>query len=437
MLIKYLKVNNVKIIFFTLLCMLIIPSDSFASVKLLPPQDNYIYFGAYTDFGGSEDMVSDNAILEYENLAGKNIVWAYFSQNWMDGIVYPIENINIIHNHGAIPFIRLMPRSNYGTNEPTYTLENIIRGDFDNDIRKWAQDAKVNNIPLLMDFAVEMTGDWFSWCGVYNGGNTKNGYGNPNYFDGPERYRDAYRHIIDIFNEENVTNITWFFHPDITREPNEEWNSPKYYYPGDEYIDWIGVSIYGAQIPKASESWDSFEEVLISGYQLINDIDTNNPIALLEFGVTDEHPSGDKSQWLEEAFSVILDNPYIDFKAISYWHENWENDSPDPDSKLRIDSSSEVLTKFKLLVDNDRLTSNAFFSDYSTRADVNQDNIVNSIDAMLVLRHFLNIDMIGTNWLESEVTGDVNCDNISNYIDVQLLLRYSLGFNMGETDWCI
>ena len=30
--------------------------------------------------------------------------------------------------------------------------------------------------------------------------------------------------------------------------PNIEWNEPKYYYPADDYIDWIGISIFGAHL---------------------------------------------------------------------------------------------------------------------------------------------------------------------------------------------
>ncbi len=425
------KILFVCIIFLNFL----VASNASANVKLLPPKNNEIYFGSFPDFGGSENIVTENRISEFENLSEKNIVWAYFSQNWMDGIVFPEESVNIIHNHGAVPFIRLMPRSNYDTNEPVYTLENIINENFDSDLRKWAQDAKATKIPILIDFAVEMTGDWFSWSGVYHGGGTKDGYGDPNYFDGPEKYRDAYRHIIDIFNQEGAKNITWFFHADITREPNEEWNSAKYYYPGDDYIDWIGVSIYGAQTPKASEDWEMFDDVLSSNYNLITEITSNKPIALLEFGVTDDHPNGDKALWLQNAFDTILSNPYIEFKAISYWHENWENDSPDPDSKLRIDSSQSSLLKFKNLASDSRFISNATFST-DIRIDVNQDSLIDISDVFLILMQSINLDMNMTTWQQSPQTGDVNCDNEVNTIDAQLLLRYLMNFDVNSTNWC-
>ena len=328
---------------------------------LLPPSQHQIYFGAFPDFGGREDLVSERRIIDFEKLAGKKIVWAYFSNNWFEGINFPLKAVTDIHNSNIVPFIRLMPRSddeNYHEEEK-YTMQNIIDGKFDGSLREWAQDSIKTNIPLLVDFALEMNGDWFPWSGYYNGGKTKYKYGDPNFPDGPERYRDAYRHIIDIFREEKVNNITWFFHPDIYSVPEKEWNKAKNYYPGDDYIDWIGISIYGPQNPD-EDYWDTFSEILKERYMTITGISNNKPIALLEFGVTDNHPLGKKPEWLDNAFNTILNNPYIDFKAISYWHENWE-ERDNLFATLRIDSSEEGLSAFQKGVKSNRFISEAMF----------------------------------------------------------------------------
>ncbi len=339
----------------------------YAKTKLIEPTANSIYFSAFPDFGGPEDDVTTSRITDFEGLAGKDITWAEFSLNWLNGIVYPQDSIHTIHNQGVFPLLRLMPRSDFdeGHQETVYSLQKIIDGEFDVQLHQMAQDAKADGIPFGVDFAVEPTGDWFGWSGTFNGGGTTDQYGDPSYPDGPERWRDAYRHIIDIFRAENVTHVTWFFHPDIQREPDEEWNSPKYYYPGDDYIDWIGISIYGAQIPVASEDWVLFSELLTDQHQLITEISNQKPFCVLEFGVTDDYPSESKSDWLSNAFATILDNPYIDFKAINYWHENWENeDTGNPETKLRIDSSPGVLNTFRSLISNSRFISSARLSNH-------------------------------------------------------------------------
>jgi len=323
--------------------------------KLRAPSGDKIYFGAFPDFGGSEDIVSTERIENFEALAGKKIAWAYFSNNWYSGISYPKAEIHTIHDTGSIPFVRLMPRSDeiQGHAEAHFSLQNIIDGKFDAELRAWARAAKTDNIPLLMDFAVEANGDWFPWSGLFNGGAKTDGYGDLNYPDGPERYRDAYRHIIDLFRDEGVKHITWFFHYNYASYPDADWNKPKYYYPGDNYIDWIGFSLYGAQ--ELSEEWEGleFSTQLASYVGDTKAITSSKPIALLEFGVTDNHPQGSKSEWLNDAFATILSNPYIKFDAISPWHENWENEDG-TSSTLRLDSSPEALATFKRWIANRR-----------------------------------------------------------------------------------
>ncbi len=315
--------------------------------KLLPPAENKIYFGAFPDFGGPEDNVTEKRILDFEKLANGKILWAYFSQNWYNGIKYPKEEIHTIYKQGIVPFVRLMPRSSEEqfVAEKKYSLENIINGKFDSELKQWAKDAKEDNIPLLVDFAVEANGDWFSWSGFYNGKGIKGSYGDRNYYDGPEKYRDAYRHIIDIFRNEGVKNVTWFFHVDIYSSPNEEWNQPKYYYPGDDYIDWIGISIYGPQ-NTGEKYWETFSEILKNRYKSILDISSSKPFAVLEFGVTDNSSYGKKSEWLEDAFETILSGRYIKFSAVSYWNENWEEEDGSL-ALIRIDSSDYSLQTFQ------------------------------------------------------------------------------------------
>ena len=331
-------------------------------LKLLPPDGDQIYFGAFPDFGGTEDQVMTKRIIDFETIVGKKIAWAAFSDNWYNGIRYPKKKVHIIHDSGAMPYIRIMPRSDdlQGHAEEHFSMQNIINGDFDSLIKSWAKAAKQDNIPLLLDFAVEANGDWFPWSGAFIGGSQTTAYGDPIYPDGPERYRDAYRHIIDLFRAEDVKNITWFYHYNYASFPNEGWNQPKYYYPGDAYIDWIGFSLYGAQT--LSEEWEGleFSTQLKDYYPSFDGLQTTKPIALLEFGVTDHHSEGSKSVWLDDAFKTILNNPFIKFSAISPWHENWENEDETMTS-IRLDSSAETKSTAKKWIANKRFVSDLIF----------------------------------------------------------------------------
>ena len=262
-----------------------VTTPNFSNNILIEPSSG-IYHSAYPDFGGTEDVVTTSKITDFETLVGKDIVWAYFSNNWYDNIQFPSAAVNTIHDAGKVPFIRMMPRTSFdeGGPDPNYTMQKIIDGDFDTELIQWAIDAKNTNIPLLVEFGTEVNGNWFPWNGQYNGAGTTDEYGDPNIPDGAERFRDAYRHIIDICNTNNVNNITWFFHVDAYSEPDENWNKIENYYPGDNYIDWIGASIYGPQ--EKNEVYQEFSEILNDIYPSLTAL-SNKPIAILEFAITE------------------------------------------------------------------------------------------------------------------------------------------------------
>ncbi len=323
--------------------------------KLHPLPQNKIYFGAFPDFGGPEDRVSAEKIEDFNNLLGKKVDWVYFSNNWgVDGIVFPREKVEIIAGTDAIPFIRMMPRKVIGgSQDKTFSLQKIIDGEFDEQLVQYARDVKNYGDKILLDFGVEMNGDWFPWAGVNNGGAETEGFGAPDKADGPERFVASYRHIVDIFKAEEVDNVTWFFHPDISSHPEADWNDLRNYYPGDEYIDWVGVSAYGTQSVNDSEYvW--FNDLMNKNVYKLMEFSKNKPIAILEFSVTDNYPKMSKGEWFNDMFDYVLDpNSPIQFKAISVWHENWIR--PDESkATLRLDSSPDSLKTFKSRISDSR-----------------------------------------------------------------------------------
>lgn len=327
-------------------------------VKIAPPTSG-VYHGANPDFGGTEDEVTVERIIDYEELVGKNITYAYFSNNWIEDIEFPEESVRMIDSLDIVPFIRMMPRTSFdqGEEDPIYTLQGIIDGDFDDSLIDWAQDAKNTNIPIMVEFGTEVNGDWFPWSGIVNGGKETEEYGDPNTADGPERFRDAYRHIIDLFRSEGVNNITWVFHVIPYHEVGDEspdqepWNSIENYYPGDEYIDWIGTSVYGST--ERGKEWTSFKEIMNAAYTELESVSTTKPFAILELGIIEDPEIGNKGEWMQEALGLIENGTYPRIKAISYWNEKWDDGENIID--LTVNSSSEGVDVYK------RLISSPFF----------------------------------------------------------------------------
>jgi beta-mannanase len=329
-------------------------------VKIYPPTKG-VYHGANPGFGGAEDEVNTERIVDYEEVSGKKIAWAYFSNNWINDIEFPEESVRTIDSLDIVPFIRMMPRTTFDQSvaDPVFTLQGIIDGDFDNSLIEWAQDAKRTNIPIMVEFGTEVNGDWFPWSGLLNGGGETEEYGDPNTADGPERFRDAYIHIIDLFRNEGVKNITWIFHVFPYHEvgnviqSREPWNSIENYYPGDDYIDWIGTSVYGSTEP--GKEWKSFTDIMDTAYKELESVSTTKPFAILELGIIEDPGVGNKSEWIQDALQLIENGTYPRIKAISYWNEKWDDGADIID--LTINSSSKVDDIYKELISSPFFTS--------------------------------------------------------------------------------
>jgi glycosyl hydrolase family 26 len=336
------------------------PLTARGPVKVLPPKEG-VYHTAFPGFGANESEVSADRMRTFERQAGKPIAWAYFSNNWFKGIHFPTEAVNTIAGEGVVPFIRMMARSNwhgYGT-DPNYSMQRLISGEYDRDLRAWARDARDSNAPLMVEFGTEVNGNWFPWNGKWNGAGETDGYGNPRLADGPERFRDAFRHIIDLSNEEGANNITWVFHVDAEPSPYADWNTMGAYYPGDKYIDWLGLSVYGPQKP--GEQWRSFTPIMDKGYAKLAKVAADKPIALLEFGAVQEKDNERKAEWIHDALHSIESDRYPRLAAVSYWDSRWKNGDGSV-SDMRIDSSDETQETYRRDISSSFFTGSPRFS---------------------------------------------------------------------------
>jgi hypothetical protein len=338
------------------------PASAAPVWKLLPPSLG-VYHAAFPDFGPEEDIVTSKRLRSFvSDLAGKPIVWAYFSDNWFNGIRFPGAAVDRIRDSDALPFIRMMPRADWteGCGDKTYSLQSIIDGRHDKALGRYARKAAEYAEPLMIEFGTEVNGNWFPWSGVCNGGGRTDGFGAADVADGPERFRSAYRHIIDIFRAEEALNVTWVLHLDAYSAPGSKWNSFAAYYPGADYIDWIGVSAYGAQSADELSTWNPpFTEVMDDVYPELVSVDPDKPIAVLEFGVV-EYPG--KDEWIGRALNAITSGRYAKIRAVSYWHSDWPNDGGSW-SRMRLDSSQTALSAYRTGVSNSLFISEPRFTE--------------------------------------------------------------------------
>lgn len=335
------------------------------SCVLVAPGGARAYHAAFPDFGGSEDQVEAKRLRRFERAAGRPVAWAYLSNNWYDGeIRFPSADVEVIDREGRVPFVRLMARSGDGHGrDPNFSMRSIAEGGWDADIAEWCRDAAETQIPLLAEFGTEVNGEWFPWNGRWNGGGRR-GWGDPGEADGPERFRAAYRRIVETCHAEGADDITWFFHVDVGGWPETAWNDGWDYYPGDDVVDWVGLSDYGPLKP--GQPWESFHlrmDAFI--HKLLAHIGDDKPLAVLEYGAAAaDGPAQQarKARWIERAANLVAEGHWPEIRALAYWHESWKNGDGSV-SDLHIDSSRRVRNTYRRALGGDAFTSEPEFAE--------------------------------------------------------------------------
>ena len=127
--------------------------------------------------------------------------------------------------------------------------------------------------------------------------------GRPNEWEGPELFKRAYRYVVDRVRARGARNIQWMFQTNNYSFPMDTWNFAPAYYPGSDYVDWLGLSVYGQQFN--DEPWADFLALVDWPYQEIAQLDPKKPIMIAEWATGEFPNSGDKAKWIREAFAVM------------------------------------------------------------------------------------------------------------------------------------
>jgi len=313
--------------------------------ELLMPSKG-AYTGAYVDFGEGEGNVTYDAIASFEQMTGKHLAIVAFGNFWGEQ-AFPVKTVGIVSGYGAIPMIYWSPwdRPYEENHRPDrFNLPDILAGKWDAYIDQWADAARSYGKPVLVAWGLEMNGTWFPWSGIYYGGGQVIGHkdGQPLYA-GPELVKQAYRYVVDRVRARQATNILWGFHANHYSIPHEPWNMMANYYPGADYVDWLGLSVYGKM--SQDQVWGWFYNVMDRPYEEICRLDPRKPVILAEWGVGEFPPAGNKAEFIAKAFGDIQ-TKYQRVKGAVYWHERWENKDGSY-SNLRVNSSPEALDAYR------------------------------------------------------------------------------------------
>jgi Glycosyl hydrolase family 26 len=250
-----------------------------------------IYWGATMKgevYGLEGEAPKNPAVWErFEHDAGKQLTLVNTGQSWGQ---FDTATMQQVIDGGAIPLVTMGITSGV-------TMQEVAEGKQDTQIRAWAKAAKAFGYPFMFRPWREMNGAWYSW-------------------GRDPHYVDAWRHFHDVVVEEGATNVTWAWIVNtVWADPGSD---PTPYYPGDQYVDWVGLDAYNwGRNPIQPDIWLSPEQAIDPTLEVLEEI-TNKPVALTE--VASSEYGGNKASWIRDFLGSYLPN-HPNIKAM-FWF-NW------------------------------------------------------------------------------------------------------------------
>ena len=112
---------------------------------------------------------------------------------------------------------------------PAHTsIAAIAAGRYDSYLTSYAQAVRAYHQPVILSFGHEMNGYWYSW-----------GYTHTS----PAIFVAAWRHIVTLFRTLGIQNVTWLWTIN-TIHKHARVPSPGPWWPGNSYVDWVGIDGY-------------------------------------------------------------------------------------------------------------------------------------------------------------------------------------------------
>jgi len=204
-----------------------------------------------------------------------------------------LEQLRAVAARGDIPEITWEPW-NYlaGPHQSRFTLASIIAGRHDVLIRRWARALRRYRGRVLLRFAQEMNSTTYPWCEGINGNR-------------PGQFVKAWRHVHAIFARAHATNVRWIWSPvargGVPLNPSQ--------YPGERYVDIVGLSGFNAGRVLHWGGWRSFAAIFGPAVATLRRLAPTKPIQISE--VASVSVGGDQARWIRAMFAYLATQPRI------------------------------------------------------------------------------------------------------------------------------
>ena len=227
------------------------------------------------------DSPTAQDITEFKNSFGKKPYLVMIFIDWPKTLDKKI--IADVYSEGCVLFVTWEPWR--AERQRAVNYDNLLSGRYDRYIAHLARQIAAIGRDVYIRFGHEMNGDWYPWSGERLGA---------------DKFIAVYQYVKDVFDKNGAENAKWVF--SVNWEDVPKRNNYTLYYPGDAYVDYIGIDGYNWGDTQEWSRWMSFKEIFRERYE---DIVRNfkKPVIISEFSSSGS--GGDKAAWAKEALDEI------------------------------------------------------------------------------------------------------------------------------------
>ena len=277
----------------------LVSTDNFINNSIAPLPESNLLWGAYV---GDQP----NSLSNFETLVGKKLdLYADFES--FDNN-FPLWLSSSIGQEGKTLVIFW---------EPNFGYDKIIDGSQDDYIKQFAQDAKAYSYPIILVPFDEMNLNEEAW-----------GYGQNN--NTATKFITAWRHIHDLF--EGISNVKFGLAYNNVSIPEIEGNLFSDYYPGDAYVDYIGLDGFSF-----NDDWKTFGQIFDRPMILLSSYDKPILIFSVAAGANEK-----KANWIIEGLGTHLKS-YKNLVGFIWFNKNKEQN-------WLVDSDNSSLKAFRSIL---------------------------------------------------------------------------------------
>ncbi len=277
-----------------------------------------LYIGAFVEYDAA---IGPRNVQKFNQLTGKQHA-VYFTYHKY-GSAFPINWANQVKAAGGAIQLALEPGNGLATVKD------------DEYLRQFARDCKAFGAPIFLRYAAEMNGSWVRW------------HGNPG------QYIEKFRLISRVMQEE-APNVAMVWTPNSNPQ-----NQIDRYYPGDAWVDWVGVNMYSVRFfnGDVKQPADHVNPLDLLDY-VYKTYATRKPIMVAEFAATHFSAAGklDTTQFSINKMNMLYHGvkmKYPRVKSINWFSVNTINRNENPGRKLNNFSLSEnakTLVAYKAMI---------------------------------------------------------------------------------------